>query len=121
MKINTNDLSGYALDWAVSLITNPDWSNEDRAFNTFDYVDTGDPEDVAYSPSTNWSQGGEIVHHMGIALDPVRFNGCVVSWVAYRPTQEYGDYTGDTPLVAACKSFVASKLRNEVDVPQEAL
>ena len=33
MKINTNDLSGYALDWAVSLITNPDWSNEDRAFN----------------------------------------------------------------------------------------
>jgi hypothetical protein len=54
VHINTATLA--QLDWQVSIITNPDWSDLDRWMNTIGYVDSGDQEDEPYTPTTNPAQ-----------------------------------------------------------------
>ena len=118
MKIKTSELIGAALDYAVSLITNPEWSEEDRAFSTYDYIDIGDPDDEPYMPSENWAQGGPIIEHACIGLDHYPDGG-------HPQGGEWGALTnegtvesfGPTPLIAAMRCYVASKLGDEVDVP----
>lgn len=134
MKIKTSTLEGVALDWAVSLITNPQWSDEDRAFNTYNYVDTGDQEDGPYAPSQDWAQGGPLSEWEGI--ETLRCND-----LYFPKGNEKGEYYeqywkaeirgntdldippyveyGPTPLIAAMRCLVASKLGNEVEIPKE--
>jgi hypothetical protein len=75
-----------------------------------------------FEPSTDWSQGGPITEREVIAThgNP--------AWTAqYSVTQlaHHGGYrgyfrcVGPTPLIAAMRCFVASKLGDEVDVPEE--
>ena len=77
-----------------------------------------------YSPSTDWSQGGSIIEREGIALhgNPA---WCAQYSVAVRA--HHGGYrghfrhVGPTPLVAAMRCFVASRLGDEVDIPEDLL
>lgn len=128
--IKVSEASGAALDWMVSLITNPEWDDEGRRFNTIDYVDTGDIDDEPYSPSTDWAQGGPIIERDGIDLycnvptnmvhaDPA-WRG---SWRAKYHRCGFGTEMshGPTPLIAAMRCYVASKLGDTVDVPEELL
>lgn len=69
--MKTSELKDAALDWAVSTITNPEWSDEDRRWNIYDYVDTGDEGDEPYSPSTIWAQGGPIIERECISVVPL--------------------------------------------------
>ena len=107
--MKTNELTGAALDWAVAKCegytgvalqerTGTDW----------------------YSPSTDWAQGGPIIEREGILV--ARNNGFL--WVA--STQPYEDVErpmefqfGDTPLIAAMRCYVMSKLGDEVEIPGE--
>jgi hypothetical protein len=116
MKIKTSELTGAALDWAVSLITNPDWSEEDRMDNTYKYFDTGLSVDEPYEPSSNWSQGGPIIEREGIATVYVTEDD-IEAWEAAHPSG-HTDF-GPTPLIAAMRCYVASKLGDEVEVPDE--
>ena len=61
------------------------------------------------SPSTDWSQGGPIIEREGIGIFPL---GNGRGWAA-------GLRSGPTPLIAAMRCYVASKLGDEVDVPTE--
>jgi hypothetical protein len=66
-----------------------------------------------YKPSTNWSQGGPIIEREKISVQP---NGD--HWIAF----DCGwliDGTGPTPLIAAMRCYVASKLGDEVDKPDQ--
>lgn len=138
MKHNTCELEDTALDWAVSLITNPEWDDGDRWANTFDYVDTGDIEEEPYCPSSNWSQGGPIIEREGILLRPVRKpghpmdgvwlamydggnTGQMVQWVEFlfknKNRRLYS--SGPTALVAAMRCFVAKHLGEQVTIPEE--
>ena len=112
--MKTSELTGAALDWAVSTLTNPEWDYEDRAYNTFDWIDTGDTNDEQYSPSTDWSQGGPIIEREGIALWP---NG-TAPWDASVLNGKYVE-SGLTPLIAAMRCYVASKLGETAEVPEE--
>ena len=68
---------------------------------------------IEYTPSTNWAQGGPIIEREGIATLP-----CPRGWAAR--VGFGGEYIeGPTPLIAAMRCFVASKLGDEVDVPEE--
>lgn len=122
MKTKTSELTGAALDWAVSLITNPEWTTEDRWYNTFGYVDTGDFDDDPYDPSYRWALGGPIIECEGIGLDQY---DDYPNWFAHTPAPEIGAGTagcyGHTPLIAAMRCFVASKLGDEVDIPEELI
>ena len=99
MKIKTSELTGAALDWAVA---------ECEGVNT----SQGLTDDERYS--TNWAQGGPIVDREGLSWHC----GNKSSWHAYA----YGraeNVSGPTPLIAAMRCYVASKLGDEVDVPEE--
>lgn len=83
-----------------------------------------------YSPSANWSQGGPIIESEKIALLPPN-NHREGSWKAfyYEPSQhdlqfdEAISYSrhGPTPLIAAMRCFVASRLGNEIEIPEELM
>lgn len=123
MKIKSSELTGAALDWAVSLITNPEWTEEDRAMNTYDYVDTGDPDDEPYMPSEDWSLAGPIIEREEIGTRANRPCSTGREWEASPSITAKGaggrwGY-GPTPLIAAMRCFVASKLGDEVEVPDE--
>lgn len=125
MKIKTSELTGAALDYAVSLITNPEWTDEDRWYNTLGYVDTGNPDDEPYMPSENWAQGGPIIERMEIGIK--RHAPCSAGreWEASPSITAKGaggrwGY-GPTPLIAAMRCYVASVIGDEVEIPDELI
>ena len=70
-----------------------------------------------YEPSTNWSQGGPIIERERIA---VKENGC--GWWFARVEGGFGRgkwVRGDTPLIAAMRCYVASKLGDKIEIPEE--
>jgi hypothetical protein len=112
--MKTNELTGAALDWAVSKADNPPgkegsmaWWERDAKGYLFDPLN-----ECTYSPSTDWLIGGSIVEREGIELRGKAPN-CYASY-PHHPT-----YHGPTTLVAAMRCFVTSKLGDEVEVPDE--
>jgi hypothetical protein len=107
MKIKTSELTGVALDWAVAkcegLLA---YGYKDDAGLLLITLSTGEAE--YFIPTIKWAQGGPIIEREGIALLP--------GWIAERPGL---NGQGDTPLIAAMRCYVASKLGDTVDVPEE--
>lgn len=69
-----------------------------------------------YDPSTNWAEGGPIIEREDMDVGTSTHGG----WravLATEPEYTYGE--GPTPLIAAMRCYVASKLGDEVDVPEE--
>ena len=64
-------------------------------------------------PSTNWAQGGPIIEREGISLDKMYDTP---EWCASMENTK--GYRGPTPLIAAMRCYVASKLGEEVEVPE---
>ncbi len=116
MKIKVSELSGAALEWAVAKcegVSISVWMGQ--------AVWAGSPE-VRYNYSTNWAQGGPIIERMlndGLLLKP---NYCPrgdgTKFVASLPTPNQFNF-GPTPLIAAMRCYVASKLGNEVEIPDK--
>lgn len=70
--------------------------------------------------STEWSQSGPIIEREWINFyehDPRFYPGLWRAW--HRSTGASG--SGSTPLIAAMRCYVTSKLGDEVDIPQELL
>lgn len=106
MKVS--ELSGFALDWAVAKCEGEEVRLIKGQLETL-WTDNG------YKPSTNWSQGGPIIERERI--DVYGFDG--EQWGAednFRSRQY-----GDTPLIAAMRCYVASKLGEEITVPEAFL
>ena len=106
MKVRTSELSGVQLDWAVAQIegyaegpSGSFWITED------DCVD--------FKPSSNWAQGGPIIEREGITVR--RYTDAL--WDASIGSLDY-IADGPTPLIAAMRCYVASKLGEEVGVPE---
>jgi hypothetical protein len=118
MKIKTSELTGAALDWAVAKCEDfNDWTAILRIHNgRMTKIIPGDYETseiyTSYSPSTDWAQGGPIIEREVIDLT----NICPGTW---RATSVEHWFNGPTPLIAAMRCYVASKLGDEVEVPDE--
>ena len=101
--MKTSELTGVALDWAVSKC-------EGHGIGVLD--------DPWFAPSTDWAQGGPIIEKEKIDMV---YEGFAQSddkqWVAMNDCP--GKHYGPTPLVAAMRCYVASQLGDEVDVPDE--
>jgi hypothetical protein len=68
-----------------------------------------------FAPSTEWAHGGPIIEREKIGVWPSEsISG---QWGA-RMLNTYIMY-GPTPLIAAMRCFVASRLGEEVEVPEE--
>jgi len=105
--MKTSELTGHALDWAVAMCEGID--HDTAAMN----IMFGDDNDWFLAPSTDWAQGGPIIEREGIELlcESLGFR-----WVAM--PQKGPEWRGPTPLIAAMRCYVASKLGDEVDVPE---
>ncbi len=109
MKINTSELTGAALDWVVEKIEFMRHSLESDFCGSVGY---------ARDYSTDWAQGGPIIEREGISVD--RIGGAWTADIA----DSVGGYiehteSGTTPLIAAMRCYVAAKLGDEVDLPEE--
>lgn len=115
-KIKTSELTGPALDRAVAqaLITG---TGDDLAFG-WDTA-AGKPAWIPYS--TVWGNGGPIIEREKIPLYPVIGGTWQAEYVCWQGEDDADtkSINGPTPLIAAMRCFVASKLGDEVDVPEE--
>ena len=116
MKIKTNELTGAALDWAVAKCERVTVLPKKRGGH---YVTLIRGETWLLQYSSNWSQGGPIIERECI---DVMFEG--PEWYAYIRFEYNGIQTihqtdGPTPLIAAMRCYVASKLGDEVEIPEE--
>ena len=110
--MKTAELTGAALDWAVCKAKG-------------EYQCPVDEYTAAWMAnrrySTDWLLGGLIIEREGINLGHNTFH--YTRWEAWTPApeQERGEAValGPTPLIAAMRCYVASKLGDEVEVPEE--
>jgi hypothetical protein len=116
--MKTSELTGAALDWAVAIVK--DMRIEVRPKSACGrplYVLAAEQgrEPWLWYPSTNWAQGGPIIEREKIGLFFDR--ACGNRWRANHITAPY--QIAKTPLVAAMRCYVASKLGDDVEIPKE--
>ena len=118
MKTRTADLISAALDWAVAKCRGFDGLDEDLWLMRDGIADM---PLHAYTPSTDWAQGGPIIEREELQVYVA--NAVDGKWCAKPSDSEYWDFDGaaygPTPLIAAMRCLIASKLGDEVDVPKE--
>ena len=72
--------------------------------------------------SSDWSEAGPIIEREEISISR-EFHSGSVEWAAWTPAPIRDDAEafgyGPTPLIAAMRCYVASKLGDEIDVPVE--
>lgn len=113
--MKTSELTGLKLDWAVAKCEGIELEN--GCYNRLlvdGRMSKGQSMLVPFKPSADWQQGGAIIARERIELMPTSHT----EWDAYKQNQHIPN-TGATPLVAAMRCYVASKLGDEVEVPTE--
>jgi hypothetical protein len=120
MKIKTAEATGQALDWLVATCEKHDNLRiNPHAFDDALIMDGPQGNGVYLSYldySTNWSQGGPIIERERISPRWSKFWKC---WEAVDPNNAQFNFIGDTFLIAAMRAYVASKLGDEVEIPEE--
>ena len=123
MKVKTSELSGMMLCYAVCMIEMPHlvWNKTIGIHHASDQIIVPElPEPKCYSPFTGWAMFGPIIERERMLIRPCA-ESCGGQWAA-KPWDETVEYTfGYTPLIAAMRCLVNSKLGDEVDVPEELL
>lgn len=75
-----------------------------------------------FRPATNWAQGGPIIEreHLSIeAYSAPNDEGIACFWFASEDKFDAETWDAPTPLIAAMRCYVASKLGDEVEIPEE--
>jgi len=118
--MKTSELQGAALDYAVAKVMQDDtigvYFNEngrpmrDMARHGYEFD--------SWEPSTNWAQGGPIIEREWIEICHLNNGEWRGQWYEQATDKIHREY-GDTPLIAAMRCYVASKLGDEVEIPKE--
>jgi hypothetical protein len=112
--MKTSELTGAALDWAVAKCGGggnfPESFKNAHAIGRSNY-------------STNWAQGGPIIEREEISI--AKLEETLPDAIAPHPACWSGHIDGvfvrygPTPLIAAMRCYVASKLGDEIEIPKE--
>jgi len=114
--MKTAELTGAALDWAVCEATGMFKAyTQFRSGKGFLKV-YGVARNKHLHPSTDPSQAHPIIEREGINTVRLK-DGLWEAWVDTGMNDDY--WQGPTPLISAMRCYVASKLGDEVDVPEE--
>ena len=103
--MKTADLTGVALDWAVAKCV---------GFDNGDWIP---------NYSTEWYHGGAIIEGEWLDITPYPNESREdMRWHCQQhdSANDCAQY-GETPLIAAMRCYVASKLGDDVEVPEELL
>lgn len=118
MKIKTSELTGAALDWAVCKA-----EGDELAARVIEYPNQAKHYFPTISPSTDWARSGPIIEREEIGIS--RRAPCLEGeeWEARGSVTAKGAgyrwAKGPTPLIAAMRCYVASRLGDEVEIPEE--
>ena len=104
--MKTSELTGAALDWAVAKCEGINYVKDDVRFRGA----------YARKYSTDWAQGGPIIEREKISVWARDDEWAAESFV---PNQQGLECVGPTPLIAAMRCYVASKLGDEIELPEE--
>lgn len=115
--IKISEATRLQLNWMVAKC-----EGEPFYYNEFDRS-VYQANEYLFEPSTDWSQGGPIIEREGISLLYLYVTDDPFRWAAtqkpnirkVKPDSVYGP----TLLVAAMRCYVASKLGDEVEIPEE--
>jgi hypothetical protein len=126
--MKTKELTGAALDWAVARCEGLTLYKDAMLNGVVKHgwwvsgmsIDPNTWHPLAmFNPSTNWSQGGPIIEREKIRLDCAWNPG---PWEGSCKIDGITAWTeGPTPLIAAMRCYVASKLGDNIDIPEELL
>jgi hypothetical protein len=94
--MKTDELTGAALDWAVAKCEGVEIIVRQENWDWY---------------SSSWEQGGPIMEREKIATA-----WHLTRWVAWRGVIEH---PGPTPLIAAMRCYVASRLGDDIEIPEE--
>jgi len=142
-RIKTDALKGAALDWAVAKCEGhslPPFPGRGQTRGPKEcWINVSPSSHETFSPSTDWAQGGPIIgcECIGLLFDSgsacrkpcwfatpddqstsCGYEGEVFDSPLFMVGECAGMY-GPTPLIAAMRCYVASKLGDELDVPAE--
>ena len=110
MNIKTSELTDAALDWAVAKCEGKVWAvwrfKEEHRDGNHQYGE-------------DWSLAGPIIEREGISVE--RRMPCMKDeqWGAQGWKAMQNFHKGPTPLITAMRCYVASKLGDEVEIPEE--
>ena len=107
--MKTSELTKAALDWAVSKCAGVTW----MAFPGYLY------QHGEGHYSTDWAQGGPIIEREGIDICTSTRGGWIATLLVDCEDNKVVRGEGETCLIAAMRCYVASKLGDEVEVPDE--
>jgi len=116
--MKTSELTGAALDWAVAKCEGPNsvascYYSEDNVPLCLEEA----PEPL-WEPSTDWAQGGPIIERECMWFK----HGPSTGWEAIHGLFLFPNCItgmGPTMLIAAMRCYVASKLGDNIDIPEE--
>jgi len=122
VKMKTSKLTGAALDWAVARCEGVDYLSAHKDGFAVEYL----------SYSTDWLLGGAIIEreklHVWFSEESVDEEGNLLgisewysepSFTSDRDEETYRCTTGPTPLVAAMRVYVESKLGDDIEIPED--
>lgn len=122
--IKVSQLTGVALDYAVALCsgTVANLMSDGICFHfeldgKSKVLSSGWADSMMWCPSTKWSQGGPIIEREKITIDPFDDSP---NWCATIPGYMYRVY-GQTPLIAAMRCYVASKVWETIEIPDQLI
>ena len=116
--MKTSELTGAALDWAVAEAQGIKvYRSKSGKWMTANYGEFNHRHGAPwYLPSTDWEQGGPIIEREKIS---VWARGDEWAAETFIPNHEGREETGPTPLIAAMRCYVTSKLGDEIEIPEE--
>ena len=130
--VKVSKLTGAALDWAVAKCEGITPIAVKKRYSEGYILYSLPASTIPLEYSNKWAQGGPIIERHNIATFP-NLQG---EWAAYAPnstrtvsrTQTVEEVfvwafkqTGPTPLIAAMRCYVASKLGDTIELPEELL
>jgi len=102
--MKTSELTGGALDWAVANCEGVEIIVRQENWDWY---------------SSSWEHGGPIIEREGLDIRKIR-TAHAMAWRSVTFDDSIKQY-GPTPLIAAMRCYVASKLGDEIDVPADLL
>ncbi len=125
MKLKVRELTGVELDRAVAKCEGIRVSRDvqlphGKLETSWDPVTRWENAGNIYSPSTDWALAGPIIDKGLIVLSPYGYSDeawHATTLISFKHVTMYGD----TPLIAAMRCYVASRLGEEIDDPKDTV
>lgn len=124
-QIKVSKATPIQLDWLVAKCESSDGRliKLGGGWNGAFYIERENGPDSGgfhrFDPANDWAQGGPLVERERITLDLYESGEWLAQIWGDSITDSDFEECGPTPLIAVCRCYVASKMGDVVEVPEE--